>query len=275
MNFEKEPRAVQKALLVATKFGFLRKETFWNYLTTPNVSYKYDLWNHLMATGYLSEYNRIGVAENYFCLSIKGTRLMCDLGYQPVAKVHPLHFEHDEIILNFALACEKDELIKDSWRTERVARALSPVEQVKLTGGILEKYSDLLFEVNVEKIKILCALEVERTRKSKSRYDAFVLAYNRHKGIGLILVAHKDEYVKRSILESIKRLGYPQDKRPIVFCKISEILNQPSNFEISINSKKIRFSSYVNNLRSIVANQPEKSPEFHSGKNSGDSKALI
>ena len=66
MKFKNEPNAIQRALAVATKFGFLRKETFWNYLTTPNVSYKYD---RLMASGCLTEYKRVGVAENYYCLS--------------------------------------------------------------------------------------------------------------------------------------------------------------------------------------------------------------
>jgi hypothetical protein len=270
MTFAQEPKAIQKALLVASKFGFLRKETFWNYLTTPNVSYKYDLWNHLMASGYLAEYNRIGVSKNYYGLSIKGTRLLGDLGYQPVAKAHPLHFEHDEIILNFTLACEKDGLIKDSWQTERVVKQLSAVEQVKLTGAVLEKIPDLIFQPNIEKRRYLFALEVERTRKSKSKYDAFVLAYSRHKNIGLVLVAYKDEYIKRSILESMRRLGYRQGLQPIGFCKISDMISQPSNFEMTVNSEKITFNEYVENLKAIVAKRPEKSPEIHSGKNSGD-----
>lgn len=270
MRFEKEPKAVQNALCVAAKFGFLRKETFWNYLTTANVSYKYDLWNRLMESGYLAEFNRIGLSKNYYSLSKKGFRIAEEMGLNPVAKGHPLHFEHDEIILNFALSCENAGLIKGSWLTERVARQLSAVEQAKLTGSVLEKVPDLLFEPKIERHNLLFALEVERTRKSKIRYDSFVLSYNRHRNIGLILVAHKDEYIKKSILESARRLGYPKDQRPIAFCKISEIIKSPNNFEMIINSEKINFSNYVDNLKSITANRPEKVPENHYGKNSGN-----
>lgn len=269
MSFKNEPRAIQKALLVAAKFGFLRKETFWNYLTTPNVSYKYDLWNQLMSSGYLAEYNRVGISKDYYSLSLKGVRTMGDLGFRPVGRAHPLHFEHDEIILNFALGCEKEGLIKSSWLTERVARQLSAIEQVKLTGSVLEKIPDLIFQPAVEKLKMLFVLEVERTRKSKRRYDNFVLSYGRHQNIGLVLVAYKDEYIKRSILESMRRLGYQQGQQPIGFCKLSEIINQSSDFQMTINSQQIGFKTYIENLKSIVAKQPEKSPEFHSGKNSG------
>ncbi len=273
MSFSKEHKVIQKSLLVMAKFGFLRKETFWNFLTSPNISYKYDLWNYLMGTGYLTKYDRVGVAENYYCLSKKGARILYDAGFQPVARAHPLHFEHDEIILNFTLASEKEDLIKESWQTERTMKELSPVDQVKLTGAVLEKIPDLLFEPKIEKIKLLCALEVERTRKSKSRYDSLVLSYNKHKKIGLVLVAYKDEYIKRSITESIRRLGYPQERRPIVFCKISDIASRPSHFEMMFNSEKINFNKYIENLKMIDINQPEKTPEFHSGKNSGHSKA--
>lgn len=269
MSFSEEPKAIQKALLVAAKFGFLRKETFWKYLTTPNISYKYDLWNRLMESGYLAEYDRLGISKDYYSLSARGVRMMGDLGFEPVGRAHPLHFEHDEIILNFALACEKSGLIKSSWQTERVVRQLSAIDQIKLMGAILEKIPDLVFQPAVEKLKVLFALEVERTRKSKRRYDNFVLSYGRHKNIGLVLVAYKDEYIKRSILESMKRLGYQQGKQPIGFCKLSAIINQPDDFEIMINSERIGFKAYIENLKLIMAKQPEKTPEIHSGKNSG------
>lgn len=271
MRFHQEPKPIQKALMVAAKFGFLRKETFWKYLTTPNISYKYELWNKLMASGYFSAFNRLGVSENYFYLTKRGLRIINDIGFQPVTKVHPLYFEHDEIILNFALSCEAKGLIKDNWMTEKVARQLTSVDQIKYTGSVLDKIPDLIFEPSFKYQRLNCAFEVERTRKSKARYDNFVLSYNRQKSIGLVLIAYKDEYIKRSILESVKRLGYPQDQRPMVFSKISNVIASSSNFEMSLNSKKINFDEFIENMKMIDANLPEKSPEIHSGKNYGQS----
>ena len=268
MKFADEPKAIQKALLVVTKFGFIRKETFWNFLTTSNVSYKYDLWNRLMASGFLAEYQRVGVAENYYCLSKKGISVMRDLGFEIVCKAHPLHFEHDEIVMNFTLACEKSQMIKENWNTDRMLRHLLPQEQVEQFGRVLEKLPDLLFEVNTENFKLEAALEVERTRKSKIRYDSFVLSYAKDKNVGLVLVAYNDRYVMRSIQEAVAKLGYPQAARPIAFCRIKELLENPTNFEIEINGHKINFELYIRNLRKIAGGKTENSNIKNSAANS-------
>lgn len=257
MNFKKEPKAIQRALLVMTKFGFLRKETFWNYLTTPNMSYKYDLWNRLMDSGFVVEYKRIGVAENYYCLSKRGISLMRDQGFITVCKAHPLHFEHDDIIMTFALACENAQLIQDDWSTDRMLRHYLPKEQVDQFGRVFDKLPDLIFNLNIENFKIECALEVERSRKSKARYDAFVLSYAKDKNFGLVVVAYNDRYVVRSIEDAIKRLGYPQSTRPIVFCRIKDLLETPTEFELQMGNSKILFSQYIENFRKIAVQRAE------------------
>ncbi len=269
MKFQNEPVAIQRALLVASKFGFLRKETFWNLLSTRNVSYKYILWNRLMKSGYLVKYSRIGVAENYYCLSKIGISNLKDQGAITVCKTHPLHFEHDEIVMNFTLATENFQLIKSNWKTERMLRHLLPQEQILLIGRVLDKLPDLLFELNIDNLKLECALEVERSRKSKARYDSFVLSYARDNRMGLVLVAYNDRYVARSIQDAIRRLGYPQALRPIVFCRIKDLLKNPANFEVEVGDHKINFASYVQNIRKISAQRPEKMTRTDSGKNSG------
>ena len=273
MNFTKEHKVIQKSLLVAAKFGFLRKETFWNFLTSPNVSYKYDLWNYLMGTGYLTKYDRVGVAENYYCLSKKGISLLKDQGLEIVCRAHPLHFEHDEIVATFALACEKAQLIHDNWSTDRMLRHYLLQDQIQKLGRALDKLPDLLFDLNIENLKIECALEVERTRKSKTRYDSFVLSYAKDKNIGFVLVAYNDIYVLKSIQDSIRRLGYPQTARPIAFCRIKDLLEYPSEFEIEISGHKIKFDQYIKNFRQIVNKTPEDLNTKKSVLNSGDSKA--
>lgn len=268
MSFKKEPKAIQRALLVATKFGFLRKETFWKYLTTPNTSYKYDLWNRLMASGYLTEYRRVGVAENYYCLSKRGISLMRDQGLMTVCKAHPLHFEHDEIVMTFALANENAGLVKEGWSTDRMLRHYLPKEQIDHFGRVFEKLPDLLFNLNIENFKIECALEVERSRKSKARYDAFVLAYAKDKNTGLVVVAYNDRYVVKSIEDAIRRLGYPQSARPIVFCRVNDLLEKPTQFELQMGNSKIPFDRYIENFRKIAIQRTENQDRKNSALDS-------
>jgi hypothetical protein len=270
VKFSEEHPSIQKALIVAAKFGFIRKETFWKYLTKSNVSYKYDLWNRLIKTGYLKEYNRVGVAENYFCLTKAGILKMTEQGLKVVCKTHPLHFEHDEIVMNFTLSAERENLINDNWYTDRMLRHYMAYELNEKIGRPLDKLPDLLFELKIPNINIECALEVERSRKSKVRYDSLVLSYAKDKKIGLVLIAYSDRYVINSIKKSVLNLGYPQELRPIVFCKIKDVLENPSSFEVEVGNNKINFNNYIENIRRLAHQKTENENIKNSVKNSAE-----
>ncbi|GIL16311.1 MAG: hypothetical protein BroJett040_00620 [Oligoflexia bacterium] len=269
MSFQSEPKPIQKALVVAAKFGYLRKEIFWKYLTSTNQSYKYELWGRLLKSGYLREYNRIGVAQHFYSLSKKGLSLLRDQGYVPIGRAHPLHFEHDDVVMNFVLAAENSDLIRSEWVTERMLRSMKASAQVNNWGRVFDKLPDALFEINLEQIKIQGALEVERTRKVKKRYDAFVLAYAKHQQIDFVLVAYHDSYVVHSIQDSMNRLGYPQRTRPILFCKINDLMSFPAAFDLEIENRKIKFHEYVQNMQSLARSRLETETRSHSGNFSG------
>lgn len=274
MEFNNLNSSIQRALIVASKFGFISKDIFWKFLTKPNLSYKYEVWNKLLATGFLKEFNRLGIDKSYYSLSKKGLTFLNDAGFEKVCQVHPLHIEHDEIVMNFTLGCEQGNLILQNWLTDRLLRQSSPARQLELTGSLFDKLPDLFFALNVERSKINCVLEVERTRKNKARYDHLVLSYAKKNSLNLVVIAYNDRYVRKSILASMKRLGYPQGSKPIVFCRIKDILEQPHQFEIEVGENKISLNQYVKNIQSMVSKRPENQTIKNSAQNSGEFKEV-
>ena len=91
--------------------------------------------------------------------------------------------------------------------------------------------------------------------------------------LNLVLVAYNDRYVVKSIEASVKRLGYPQSARPMAFCRIKDILENPLDFEIEIDGNKIKFAEYVQHIRKLVAKRPEYLTRKNSDSDSGKSKA--
>lgn len=252
MRLDDLHKSIRLALIVIARFGFINRTIFFKYLGTDGKTQKYKIWKLFIKTGFVKSYQRIGVAEDYYSLSRKGLLFLSENGIRPVSKSHPLHFEHDEIAMGFAVACERNELIKSDWCPDKELRQLKPTEILSRYGTSFEKIPDLIFNIKTfNEFKICCAFEVERSRKSKQRYDSMVLNYAKQKNVNLILIAYKDRYVVNSILKSVKRLDYPQSSKPFVFCRISEVLENPSRFLINVGGNQISFDKYIENIRSL------------------------
>ncbi len=268
MDFYQESDAVKKSLMVLAKFGYLRKEFFWSYLSANSRSCKFRSWKKLLATGYLEAYQRSFIGEDVFKLSKRGKRILANAGLLPVGHAHPLHFEHDDNAIHFALASEKAGFIESNWLSEKVLRQTAPQELTKIFGAELYKLPDLVFDIRLAGQSLKVACEIERTRKAQTRYDAFVSAYSRAKGIHLVLVAYNDRSVMESIRTSAKQLSYPQSQRPIAFCKISELHKSWTNFPVMIGDQSLPFEQYIENLRRISGADRKSPSDFQSEKTS-------
>lgn len=252
MKLSQYHTSIQQALIITAKFGFISREIFNRHITPLNHrSYKYKQWMSLIGTGFLKSYSRTGVAEDYYSLSRRGYSFMKDNGFNVVSKAHPLHFEHDGIVMNFTVASELAGLIEPDWWTEKNFRQADRPEQIRNFGYQLEKLPDLLFKIKLGNRFLNCAFEVERSRKSKNEYDSIVLSYLKDKVVNMIYVAYKDRYIRDSFLKSIKRLSYPQGLRPFVFCKIGEVLDNSTGFKLEVADSVIAFDQYVKNMKNL------------------------
>ncbi|MGZ3749392.1 MAG: hypothetical protein ACXVCD_18800 [Pseudobdellovibrionaceae bacterium] len=268
MDFYQESKCIQKSLMVLAKFGYLRREFFWNYLSANSRSCKFRSWKLLHKTGYLEAYKRSFIGEDVFKLSKRGKRILANAGIQPVSAAHPLHFEHDDNVAHFALAAAQKGLIDSNWLSEKVLRQSSPQDVTQVFGSDLYKLPDLVFDIPLQGQHLRVAFEIERTRKSQMRYDGLVNAYAKTSGIHLVLIAFNDRSVFELIRVAARRLHYPQESRPIAFCKISELHNNWTNFPMRIGDQTLRFEQYIENLKRILQTPQKSRSDIESEKES-------
>jgi hypothetical protein len=241
--------------LIAARFGYLRKQFFWDYLSAPTRSAKYRAWNILMETGCLENYERPIIADDVFKLTKKGKRILRNHGVNPVSANHPLFIEHDDYAVHFLLSGLQKDYFSSEWMSEKMLKQFTIEERRLLLGPRMEKLPDLIFEIKLHGTNLKCALEIERTRKEKFRYREFVSSYGRAEKIDLVIVAHKDESIKKGILESARSWSYPQNERPIVFCKLKDMQYGVFNFQLDFGDQKISFIQYLENLGRLSAHR--------------------
>ncbi|HEY8269794.1 MAG TPA: hypothetical protein VIG33_02830 [Pseudobdellovibrionaceae bacterium] len=166
------------------------------------------------------------------------------------------------------MAAQKKGLIDDNWLSEKVLRQSTPQDVTQVFGSELYKLPDLVFDIRLPGQPFRVAFEIERTRKAQMRYDGLVNAYAAASGVHLVLIAFNDRSVFELIRGAARRLHYPQERRPIAFCKISELHNSWTNFPMMIGDQALGFEQYIENLKSLLQTTQKSVSDIESEKES-------
>lgn len=252
MHFEHLNRTQRQIMMITSKFGYINKKTYLDYMDGTSKAYKFKTWSELQRHQFISPYNRECFNKSYFYLNSAGLRLMRQAGFDPVTKVNPIYFEHDDVVMRFVLAFEASGAIRSDWLNEGVVKKYSNSQIYDIFNSSLSKLPDLIFDLNMKNRPIKIALEVERSSKNQARYDVLISGYSKAKSIDMVLIAHASNYVKESILLSARKLGYPRAQRPIGFIDYKELAKNPSTAVLSIEGKKIRLADYFKNIQRLV-----------------------
>jgi len=255
MEFFELPEFIQSVLKFISKSGYLRKSFYFDYLSPKSRSTKFRNWKIILDSRYVIPYNRSFIGEDVYKLSKRGKRILSNSGIEFVSAAHPLHFDHDDLAIQFALACQQSKIISPNWNLERTLRSRQK------DNFHDSKLPDLTFEIPLIQNSLHAVLEVERTRKSKSRYDDFILGYRNVTDTDLILIAYKDESIRKHIQISAQRFQHPQDQRPLAFCKLSDLRENPTNFLMQFERSEIYFSQYIQNLHKLSASLHQNQPD--------------
>jgi hypothetical protein len=258
MVFLEQPYLIQQLLMAGAQFGYINKRIFIDHIGNSSKVYKYRMWNDALRTKLIMPWLGQDFSKNYYYLSKKGREVMLQVGVVPVTKVHPIYFEHDNAVMKFAFENYSVNHIQKDFFTESSMRLCDNLKQNQIFGGVLGKFPDLLVSLNVPNQSIKIALEVEKSAKNQSRYDAFVMGYSKAKDIDMVLVAHSHKFTRQALLVAVRRLGYPRGERPIAFCSYSEFISNPTGFTLEVEDHRIKFCDYVKNIQQIVASKNQK-----------------
>lgn len=264
MKFDQLNKVQQQLLLFTAKFGYFNKRIFFESSHLKARSYKYRAWTGLLDLELLSPYKRRIFGQEYFYLNKRGVALLRTKGIDPVGKVNPIYFEHDDTIMQFAMIAESSGLIKTNWINEGVLKKLPVVRINEIFNNTVIKLPDLVFELNLKNPTIRVALEVERSAKNQVRYDSLVIGYSKAKSIDLVLVVHANGFTRQAILVSMRKLGYPKSQRPIAFVDYSEFLNNPKTAVLDLDGRRISFQEYVQNIQRLSEKTGDKQGDLES-----------
>src|SRR6185312_10096756 len=90
----------ENAAIITGRFGFISRNIFWWHISHTQKSRSYLNWSHLLASGFFKSYRSF---DQYLYLTRKGVQFLQDRDCVYVGKAHPMNFEHDELVMSFAL----------------------------------------------------------------------------------------------------------------------------------------------------------------------------
>ncbi len=195
--FNKE-QTLTMAIEVVKKFGFISRSTVWNYLTPPGRASKFRYWSYLCESHELKFARSSRRLPNYLVLSRDYRKAFPDdCG---VKNRSTMYFPHDELLMNFALEGVNSAFISEFWSEHEFKMDTALCSQI-LGSSNGEKLPDVVFDLKARD-HVRVALEIERTRKSHSRYRRIRVSYAKLKNIHLVIFGVPDRRTESIIAET-------------------------------------------------------------------------
>ena len=205
------PTVRKAALRFSARFGFITQDIFFEYLCPLQKSQQYSFWRRLR------EERLIFPAKSQsevFYLTYKG-RKACESTARSARAIY--FIEHDLYVARLLLELARSGLVLRSWLENELSanhwEAYSVLGTDKI-GKLPDLVVDMKSKVGTRRI----AFEVERSRKSKERYDQMAANFLALRNINLILFSCADEGIAQTVRRSFLGEVFVQnDKVPGIF----------------------------------------------------------
>ncbi len=183
---------VEAAEQIAAKFGFLSRETFFEVLSPFSQSHTYRMWNSLMSSG---RFILASGSDDILYLSLRRRRQM-PLGPVPVRNL--VYVEHDNHVANICFRLRQTGVLRRVWSEQQLSQ--SPWDAANLLGvHQLDKIPDLVVDLHAGEQTLRVAIEIERRRKSKLRYDQVAAGYLRMAKIDLVIYGCENRVIENEV----------------------------------------------------------------------------
>lgn len=202
MAVDERQNTFELASELVRKFGFISRSVVWKYLDRKARATKFRYWKYLSERAELSPYH-IGVRSNEHLVASNEYRRVLGEGVcAPVRSA--IYFKHDEHLMNFLLALKHRGVLLGYW-TEQELKA-DHLLALEVLGSVSEsKLPDLVLNLKTGTTPLRVCIEVERTQKSRHRYQTVQLAYRRTRKVDLLLFGVADKRTERAIRQAFDR----------------------------------------------------------------------
>lgn len=191
----------------AARWGFLTQDLFFQFFCPMSQAQQYRYWSHLIEEGYFYKSN----ASPRVLLLTHKSRVKFG-GFARSARL-PIYVEHDAVVARVFLALDRRGLLASSWLEDELMR--NPMEAYVVLGAEqVHRVPDLVFDLKTfDGSHLRCALEIEKTTKSQSRYAKIALAYLGYAKISVILFGCSHSTTERAVSMAFKGNESAESKR--------------------------------------------------------------
>ena len=188
----KTTEVIAEAEKIAAKFGFLSREIFFHTLSPFSRAHTFRTWAGLPSSG---SFDIASGSKDIFYLS---RRRRCALNTAPVPLRNLAYVDHDNHVARMYLMLRRTGLVRRAWSEQELG--MSPWDAMEILGSDnLGKIPDLVVDLSVGEDTLRVAIEIERRRKSRLRYDHVALGYLRMAKVDLIIYGCDSRAIEREV----------------------------------------------------------------------------
>jgi len=221
----------------AARFGFISNEIFCKYLCGLGRTQNFIYFKRLLAEKLI--YKCRGPYDVYY-LTARSKNVAC----KTVASRSIFFIEHDLSVVKILFSLIETGLVLRFWTEPELLGNHSMLYSVLGTDKV-EKSPDLVVDLKSASGFLRFAIEVERSAKTKQRYDHLALSYLQLKNVHLSLFVCENDTIKKSIANSFQEEIFAENNK-------IPILLLASDFEKEGLQASVSFSSRVLPLRKLI-----------------------
>jgi hypothetical protein len=225
------------------KTGFISKDLWGEFFFVGGQPrWRRQVWADLLNRKYLVPHP-FGRISNVYVLN-RHNKEIIDFVCGKAAKSPPAaQLDHDEILSRGLLRLERARGLVQ-WMSEAELKSTSGevVHRIE-TQGQLIKFPDALVYTGRTAKALPIAIELEKTLKSRSRYEQIVAAYASMGGLRAILYICDSAVTERAIGQALERAYFPE-ALPVGFAGMDAWRADPLTMDIRVGRNRMQWADF-------------------------------
>ena len=228
-----KPYSPNAEITLAAKTGFLSKGIWLDFFAVGSRSWRSAVWLSFRERGHFRPHPSTR-ARDVIVLNRKSDLVRRMVGTDFASPPYVSQLDHDEVCTRIALTLERQGVIQ-SYMTEADQKRHFFGWNQSFREAKSVKFPDLLLELNCPGGKKTLAIEIELSRKNRTRYCAIFRAYKTKRDHNMVVFLARSETIFDALSRAMKDVTFPTWERPVGFGSVDERIKNPGGAAISLS----------------------------------------
>lgn len=220
-------------ITLAAKTGFLSKGIWLDFFANGSRSWRNAVWLSLRERGHFQPHPSTRACD-VIVLNRKDDLVRRLVGKDIASPPYVSQLDHDEVCTRIALILERQGLIQ-SYMTEADQKRHFFGWNTSFREAKAVKFPDLLLELNCPGGKKTLAVEVELSRKNRTRYCSIFRSYRAKRDHDMVIFLARTETIFDALSRAMKDVIFPTWERPVGFGSVDEWTKNPDSAAINLS----------------------------------------